>query len=53
MENITEAEWKYAKSTWEDFELQNQDQFHDLYVQRDTIFLADIFENFKKKCLEI
>ena len=26
---------------------------HDLYVQRDTLLLADVFENFRNKCIEI
>ena len=27
--------------------------YHDLYVQTDTLLLPDVFENFRKKCLEI
>ena len=27
-------------------------EYHDLYVQSDTL-LADIFENFRNKCIEI
>ena len=26
--------------------------YHDLYVQTDTLSLADVFENFRNKCLE-
>ena len=26
---------------------------HDLYVQWDTLLLADVFENFRDKCIEI
>ena len=26
---------------------------HDLYVQSDTLLLADVFENFRNKCIEI
>ena len=28
-------------------------EYHDLYVQSDTLLLADVFENFRNKCLEI
>ena len=28
-------------------------EYHDLYVQSDTALLADVFESFRDKCLEI
>ena len=28
-------------------------EYHDLYVQSDTALLADVFENFRDKCIEI
>ena len=27
--------------------------YHDLHVQTDTLLLADVFEKFKEKCIEI
>ena len=27
------------------------DEYHDLYVTRDTLLLIDVSENFKKMCL--
>ena len=27
--------------------------YHDLYVQSDPLLLADVFENFRNKCIEI
>ena len=27
--------------------------YHDLYVQSDTLFLADVFENFRHNCINI
>ena len=53
VESITDADYKHAKRVWEDFGLQNQSQYHELYVQSDTLLLADIFESFRNKCLEI
>ena len=29
------------------------DEYHDLYVQSDTLLLADVLENFRNKCIEI
>ena len=37
----------------ENFEIKNLDEYHDLYVQSDTLLVADVFENFRNKCIEI
>ena len=34
-------------------EIKNQGENHDLYVLSDTLLLADVFENFRDKCIEI
>ena len=33
--------------------LKNPCDYHDLYGQRDALLLADIFGNFRNKCIEI
>ena len=35
-----------------EFKINNLGDYHDIYVKSDTLLLADIFENFRKKCLE-
>ena len=35
------------------FGLKNLGDYHDLYVQSDTLLLADVFENFRNMCLDI
>ena len=35
------------------FNLKNLGEYHDLYVQGDTLLLVDVFENFRNKCIEI
>ena len=35
------------------FKFKNLANYQDLYVQNDTLLLADVFENFRNKCLEI
>ena len=32
---------------------KNIRDYRDLYVQSDTLLLADVFENFRNKCIEI
>ena len=32
---------------------KNLGDYHDLYVQSDTLLLADVFGNFRNKCIEI
>ena len=32
---------------------ENIGDYHQLYVQNDTLLLIDIFENFRNKCVEI
>ena len=49
MENITDAYNKPTKQVWRNFELKNLGDYHDLYVQNDTLLLADVFENFREK----
>ena len=41
------------KKVWEVFEIKNLGDYHDLYAQSDTLLLADAFENFRDKCIEI
>ena len=43
----------HAKRVCQDFEMKKFGEYHDLYVQSNTLFLADEFENFKKMCLKI
>ena len=35
------------------FRLKNLGEYHDLYVQSDALLLANVFENFRNKCLEV
>ena len=47
MEDITDADYTHAKRVFKDFEIKNLGEYHDLYVQSETLFLADVFENFQ------
>ena len=42
----------HAQKVWDVFEIRSLGEYHDLYVQTDTLLLADVFENFRNMCLE-
>ena len=52
MENITETDYIHANNVFKTFKLKNLGDYHDLYVQSDTLLLADVFENFRKACIK-
>ena len=53
MEDITDKDYEHAQKVWKVFEIKNLSEYHDLCVQSDTLLLADVFENFRDKCIEI
>ena len=53
IEDITDADYAHAKRVCKDFEIENLGEYHDLYLNSDTLLLADVFENYRKTCLEI
>ena len=53
LEDISNEGYAHAQKLWDVFEIKNCGEYRDLYVQSDTLFLADVFENFRNKCLEI
>ena len=53
MENIDGIDYRHRNNVFKRFKLKNLGEYHDLYVQSDTLLLADVFENFRNKCLEV
>ena len=53
MEDITDADYAHAENVRTDFEITNLGEYHDVYVQSNTLLLADVFENFRNMCLKI
>ena len=47
------VDFRHTKRVFKNLNNKNLRDYHDLYVQSDTLLLADVFENFRKKCIEI
>ena len=51
MENIEDIDYRHGNNVCNKFKLNNLGEYHDLYVQSDTL-LADVFENFRDMSLK-
>ena len=52
MEDIDDIDYRHGNNVFKGFKLENLGDYHDLYVQSDTLLLADVFENFRDMCLK-
>ena len=52
MENIDDIDYRHGNNVFKRLELENLGDYHDLYVQSDTLLLADVFENFRDMCIK-
>ena len=52
MEDIDDIDYRYGNNVFKGFKLENLGDYHDLYVQSDTLLLADVFENFRDMCIK-
>ena len=53
MENIDDIDYRHGNNVFKKFKLKNLGEYHDLYVQSDTLLLADVFENFRNMCIKV
>ena len=52
MEDIDDIDYRHGNNVFNKFKLNNLGDYHDLYVQSDTLLLGDVFENFRDMCLK-
>ena len=52
MEDIDDIDYRHGNNVFKGFKLENLGDYHDLYVQSDTLLLADVFENFRDMYLK-
>ena len=53
MEGITDIDYRHENWVFKIFNNKHLGDYCDLYVQNDTLLLADVFENFRNKYIEI
>ena len=53
MEDIANVDYAHTKRVCKGFEIKNLGDYHSLYVQSNTLLLANVFENFRNLCLKI
>ena len=44
MEDVTDADYTHAVQFCKDFEIKHAGEYHDLFVQSNTLFLPIVFE---------
>ena len=53
MENIDDIDYRHGNKVFKKFKSKNLREYHDLYVQSDTLLLADVFENIRNMCSKV
>ena len=53
MEDITDTDYRHANKVFKEFKLKHLGEYHDSYVQSETLLLADVFENFRNMYIKV
>ena len=53
MENIYDIDYRHGNNVFKKVKLKNLGEYYNLYVQSDTLLLADVFENFRNMCINV
>ena len=52
LKNVPEEDYIHAQNIFKEFEIKKLGEYHDIYVQSDTLLIADVFESFRNKCIK-
>ena len=51
LENMSNEDYAHTQKVWEVFEIKNRGEYHDLYVQSDTLLHADYMKTLEIRVL--
>ena len=51
-QHIIDDEYDHAKKAWKTFKIKTMGEHHDLYLGSDVLLLTDVFETFRKTCMQ-
>ena len=51
--NIKDVDYRNAQKNFEELKIKNLGDYHDLYVQSDSLLLTSVFENFRIEFIQI
>ena len=52
MAGVNEEDYEHAHRIWSEFGINNLGEYHNLYLHMGVILLANVFEAFRKACLD-
>ena len=51
-QHITDDKYDHANNVWNTFMIKTMGEYHDLYLVSNMLLLTDVFENFRKTCMQ-
>ena len=52
MDEVSGIDYRHAEKVFNKFNIKKLGEYHDLYVQSNTLLLADVFENLRDMCMK-